>query len=109
MLADLTSGLLHVSLLLSGLFAYLQTCSQPELRNFIGLNLAIVYIRSGVGGSRSIEVCATEAEVHCINIIISCFLLLNWRKYSMKVVQVPYMYKLAGNSFQLLVVPLLIS
>ncbi|XP_020610699.1 MAU2 chromatid cohesion factor homolog [Orbicella faveolata] len=33
----------------------LETCSQPELRNFIGLNLAIVYIRSGVGGSRSIE------------------------------------------------------
>ena len=45
------------------MFAYLQTCSQPELRNFIGLNLAIVYIRSGVGGSRSIEVCATKAEV----------------------------------------------
>lgn len=38
---------------------HLQTCGQPELRNFIGLNLAVIYIRSGMGGSRGIEVCNT--------------------------------------------------
>ena len=54
-------------------YMYLQTCSQPELRNFIGLNLAIVYIRSGVGGSRSIEV-----HVHTIKaeVMSSSFLVL---------------------------------
>ena len=33
-----------------------QSCGQPELRNFIGLNLAIIYIRSGNGANRRMEV-----------------------------------------------------
>jgi len=35
--------------------AALETCGTPELRNFVGLNLAIIYIRSGTGVNRRIE------------------------------------------------------
>ncbi|XP_074614133.1 MAU2 chromatid cohesion factor homolog isoform X2 [Acropora palmata] len=35
--------------------AALETCVRPELRNFIGLNLAIVHIRSGATGNHRIE------------------------------------------------------
>lgn len=35
--------------------AALETCGRPELRNFIGLNLAIIYIRSGATGNRRME------------------------------------------------------
>lgn len=35
--------------------AALETCDRPELRSFIGLNLAIIYIRWGTGGNIRIE------------------------------------------------------
>lgn len=35
--------------------AAIESCGQPELRNFVGLNLAIIYIRSGNGANRRME------------------------------------------------------
>lgn len=32
-----------------------ETSREPELRNFIGLNMAIIYIRSGMGGNQNIK------------------------------------------------------